>query len=129
MILVIDNYDSFTYNLVQYFGELGAELVVRRNDQTTLREVEELRPDKWGRVLRDFARRWPLVVAVFLMAISFFAFMKLLSMSDLSFAVPVTAASVVLETLLACVLLRESVSALRWAGALCVACGVALLAM
>ena len=46
MILVIDNYDSFTYNLVQYFGELGAELVVRRNDQTTLREVEELHPDK-----------------------------------------------------------------------------------
>jgi anthranilate synthase/aminodeoxychorismate synthase-like glutamine amidotransferase len=46
MILVIDNYDSFTYNLVQYFGELGAELAVRRNDQTTLREVEELRPDK-----------------------------------------------------------------------------------
>ena len=46
MILVIDNYDSFTYNLVQYFGELGAELVVRRNDQTTLGEVAELRPDK-----------------------------------------------------------------------------------
>ena len=46
MILVIDNYDSFTYNLVQYFGELGAELVVRRNDQTTLLEVGELRPDK-----------------------------------------------------------------------------------
>jgi anthranilate synthase/aminodeoxychorismate synthase-like glutamine amidotransferase len=46
MILVIDNYDSFTYNLVQYFGELGAELVVKRNDQTTLREVEELAPDK-----------------------------------------------------------------------------------
>jgi anthranilate synthase/aminodeoxychorismate synthase-like glutamine amidotransferase len=46
MILVIDNYDSFTYNLVQYFGELGAELVVRRNDQTTLREVEELHPGK-----------------------------------------------------------------------------------
>jgi anthranilate synthase/aminodeoxychorismate synthase-like glutamine amidotransferase len=46
MILVIDNYDSFTYNLVQYFGELGAELVVRRNDQTTLLEIEELRPDK-----------------------------------------------------------------------------------
>ena len=46
MIIVIDNYDSFTYNLVQYFGELGAELVVRRNDKTTLREIEELRPDK-----------------------------------------------------------------------------------
>ena len=46
MILVLDNYDSFTYNLVQYFGELGAELVVRRNDQTTIDEVEELRPEK-----------------------------------------------------------------------------------
>jgi anthranilate synthase/aminodeoxychorismate synthase-like glutamine amidotransferase len=46
MILVIDNYDSFTYNLVQYFGELGAELVVRRNDQVTLEEVENMRPDR-----------------------------------------------------------------------------------
>jgi len=46
MILVLDNYDSFTYNLVQYFGELGAELVVRRNDRTTIGEVEELRPEK-----------------------------------------------------------------------------------
>ena len=91
--------------------------------------VEELRPDHWARVVRGFAKRWPLVVAVFLMAISFFAFMKLLSIADLSFAVPVTAASVVLETLLARVLLRESVSMLRWAGAFCVACGVALLAM
>lgn len=44
MILVIDNYDSFTYNLVQYLGELGAELIVRRNDQTTLDEIEELAP-------------------------------------------------------------------------------------
>ena len=46
MILVLDNYDSFTYNLVQYFGELGAELVVRRNDRTTIDEVEQLRPEK-----------------------------------------------------------------------------------
>jgi para-aminobenzoate synthetase component 2 len=46
MILVIDNYDSFTYNLVQYFGELGADLVIRRNDQVTLEEVENLRPDR-----------------------------------------------------------------------------------
>jgi drug/metabolite transporter (DMT)-like permease len=91
--------------------------------------VEELRPDRWARVLGNFAGRWPLVLAVFLMAISFFAFMKLLSLADLSFAVPVTAASVVLETLLARALLGESVSALRWAGAFSVACGVALLAM
>jgi len=46
MILVIDNYDSFTYNLVQYFGELGADVVIRRNDQVTLEEVETLRPDR-----------------------------------------------------------------------------------
>ena len=43
--LVIDNYDSFTYNLVQYLGELGAEVVVRRNDQITLDEVEAMAPD------------------------------------------------------------------------------------
>ncbi len=44
MILVIDNYDSFTYNLVQYLGELGAELVVRRNDAVTLSEIRALAP-------------------------------------------------------------------------------------
>ena len=46
MILVIDNYDSFTYNLVQYLGELGAELEVRRNDQTTVEEIARLRPER-----------------------------------------------------------------------------------
>lgn len=45
MLLVIDNYDSFTYNLVQYFGELGCEIEVRRNDAITLDEIAELRPD------------------------------------------------------------------------------------
>ena len=44
MLLVIDNYDSFTYNLVQYLGELGADLVVRRNDAISVDEVGELRP-------------------------------------------------------------------------------------
>ncbi|KDN59676.1 MAG: aminodeoxychorismate/anthranilate synthase component II [Exiguobacterium sp.] len=44
MILLIDNYDSFTYNLVQYFGELGEQLVVRRNDDITLEEIEALAP-------------------------------------------------------------------------------------
>ena len=44
MILVIDNYDSFTYNLVQYLSELGAEVVVRRNDAVTVPEVEKLAP-------------------------------------------------------------------------------------
>jgi anthranilate synthase/aminodeoxychorismate synthase-like glutamine amidotransferase len=45
MLLIIDNYDSFTYNLVQYFGELGAEPVVKRNDEITLAEIEKLKPD------------------------------------------------------------------------------------
>lgn len=47
MLLVIDNYDSFTYNLVQYLGELGAEMRVFRNDEITLEEIEkEIKPDK-----------------------------------------------------------------------------------
>lgn len=46
MILVIDNYDSFTYNLVQYLGELGAEPRVFRNDELTVAEVRRLRPDR-----------------------------------------------------------------------------------
>jgi anthranilate synthase component 2 len=45
-VLVIDNYDSFTYNLVQYLGELGAEVLVRRNDEITPQEALELRPDR-----------------------------------------------------------------------------------
>jgi len=44
MLLIIDNYDSFTYNLVQYFGELGAELVVKRNDEITVPEIEAMKP-------------------------------------------------------------------------------------
>lgn len=45
-VLVIDNYDSFTYNIVQYLGELGAEVLVFRNDQITSSEIENLSPDK-----------------------------------------------------------------------------------
>ena len=46
MVFVLDNYDSFTYNLVQYLGEMGAEVVVRRNDQVSIQEVESLRPER-----------------------------------------------------------------------------------
>jgi anthranilate synthase/aminodeoxychorismate synthase-like glutamine amidotransferase len=46
MLLVIDNYDSFTYNLVQYFGELGATLLVKRNDEITLDEIAKLNPER-----------------------------------------------------------------------------------
>lgn len=46
MVFVLDNYDSFTYNLVQYLGELGAEVEVRRNDQATVDEIERMRPER-----------------------------------------------------------------------------------
>jgi anthranilate synthase/aminodeoxychorismate synthase-like glutamine amidotransferase len=46
MLLVLDNYDSFTYNLVQYFGELGADLLVKRNDEISLQEIAALRPER-----------------------------------------------------------------------------------
>jgi anthranilate synthase/aminodeoxychorismate synthase-like glutamine amidotransferase len=46
MVFVLDNYDSFTYNLVQYLGELGAKIEVRRNDELTVEEVEALNPER-----------------------------------------------------------------------------------
>ena len=46
MVFVLDNYDSFTYNLVQYIGELGAEVEVRRNDQVSVAEVEAMQPER-----------------------------------------------------------------------------------
>ena len=55
MVLVIDNYDSFTYNLVQYLGELGADIRVRRNNQVTLDEIGAMAPDAH----RDLARARP----------------------------------------------------------------------
>src|SRR3954464_3098945 len=46
MIFVLDNYDSFTYNLVQYLGELGAKVEVRRNDQVSISDIESLHPER-----------------------------------------------------------------------------------
>ena len=46
MLLLIDNYDSFTYNLFQYLSELGAEVVVVRNDKTTVGEIEKMEPER-----------------------------------------------------------------------------------
>jgi anthranilate synthase/aminodeoxychorismate synthase-like glutamine amidotransferase len=75
MILVIDNYDSFTYNLVQYLGELGAEVQVVRNDAVTMADIEAAQPDKLlispgpcspdeagvsCEVIEHFAGRWPI---------------------------------------------------------------------
>jgi anthranilate synthase/aminodeoxychorismate synthase-like glutamine amidotransferase len=46
MLLIIDNYDSFTYNLVQYFGEMGCKILVKRNDQISISEIDNLKPEK-----------------------------------------------------------------------------------
>ena len=47
MLLMIDNYDSFTYNVVQYLGELGADVHVVRNDEIAVEDIEALAPEKW----------------------------------------------------------------------------------
>jgi len=78
--------------------------------------------------MRRGGRRWKLPLSVVFMAISFFCFTQLVKVADLSFAVPATAASFVIETVLARVILKEKVTAPRWWGALLVAGGVALLA-
>jgi drug/metabolite transporter (DMT)-like permease len=69
-------------------------------------------------------RRWLLAVSVFFMAGSFFSFLKLLEVAEYSFAVPATAAAIVVETALAGVILREAVGWQRWVGAVLVAAGV-----
>jgi anthranilate synthase/aminodeoxychorismate synthase-like glutamine amidotransferase len=46
MILLLDNYDSFTYNLAQYLGQMGQDLEIRRNDEVTLDEIQNLRPER-----------------------------------------------------------------------------------
>ncbi len=78
------------------------------------------------RLLREIARRRFLILAIGCMAVSFFAFMALVQTEPLSFAVPASAASFVLETLLAKLLLREQIGVRRAAGALIVLCGVVL---
>lgn len=90
-------------------------------------EVSDFRPGKLGRMFAKLLPRPFLILTVLFMSLSFFAFMKLLTVADLSFAVPATAASFVLETVLARVLLKETVDIRRWVGAALVACGVALL--
>ncbi len=92
-------------------------------------EIHDFRPGALGRVLAAIARNRSVVASVLCMAVSFFAFMTLLSVADVSFAVPATAASYVLETFLAKFILKENISVRRWAGASLVACGVALLSV
>jgi len=78
--------------------------------------------------MRRGGAKWKLPLSIVFMATSFFCFTRLLKVADLSFAVPATAASFVIETILARIVLNENVNSRRWAGALLVAAGVALLA-
>jgi drug/metabolite transporter (DMT)-like permease len=91
-------------------------------------EIHDFRPGALGRVIRAISGNRMIIGSVCCMAISFFTFMALLSVADVSFAVPATAASYVLETFLAKFILKEHISVRRWMGASLVACGVALLA-
>jgi drug/metabolite transporter (DMT)-like permease len=92
-------------------------------------EVHVTRPGAVRRLLAWLVRNELIIASIACMAVSFFAFISLLSIADLSFAVPATAASFVFETILARYALKERVSWKRWTGASLVACGVALLSL
>jgi drug/metabolite transporter (DMT)-like permease len=105
-------------------GEIWQAVAMKRHG-----EIHDFRPGAIGRLVALLARNKYIVASVAAMAVSFFAFMALLSITDLSFAVPATAASYVTETILAKYFLKEKVSMGRWAGAGLVAAGVALLSL
>jgi len=90
-------------------------------------EISDFHPGAIARVLNALAKNRNIILSVACMTISFFSFMALLSIADVSFAVPATAASYVFETVLAKFLLQERITPRRWVGASLVACGVALL--
>jgi drug/metabolite transporter (DMT)-like permease len=105
-------------------GELLQAAGMRRHG-----EIRDFRPGAIGRALAMLSRNRFVVGAVVAMAVSFFAALGLLSISELSFAVPATAVTYVMETVLAKYLLQEQVNWLRWAGASLVICGVALVSL
>jgi len=105
-------------------GEVMETLGMRRHG-----EIRDFRPGAIGRALALMARNRLVIGAVGAMAISFFAYLALLAVSDLSFAVPVTAVTCVLETVAAKYFLKEHVNWLRWAGASLVICGVVLVSL
>lgn len=105
-------------------GDLLNAYGMRRNG-----EVRDFRPGALGRLLRGLTRNRHVVGGIAAMAVGFFALLSLLSIADLSFAVPATSASYLLETVLARLILKEDVRWQRWFGACLVACGVGLLAL
>jgi drug/metabolite transporter (DMT)-like permease len=105
-------------------GEVLQAYAMRRHG-----EIHDFRPGAVGRALAMLARNWAVIASVAAMAVSFFAYMGLLTISELSFAVPATAVTYVLETVLAKYVLKEQVNWRRWAGASLVICGVALVSL
>jgi drug/metabolite transporter (DMT)-like permease len=91
--------------------------------------VQDFHPHALVRLLRLLAHNRYVIGGLVAMAVAFFALLQLLSIADLSFSVPATAASFLLETILAKVLLKEEVHWQRWLGACLVACGVGLLVL
>jgi drug/metabolite transporter (DMT)-like permease len=105
-------------------GEVLQAMGMRRHG-----EIRDFRPGALGRAAALLARNWMVAASVVAMAVSFFAYLGLLTVAELSFAVPATAVTYALETVLAKYVLRERVSWLRWAGASLVVCGVALVSL
>ena len=92
-------------------------------------EIHDFRPGALRRAAGVLVRNRFVIGSVVGMAVSFFAYMGLLTISELSFAVPVTAVTYAIETVLAKYILKEHVNGLRWAGASLVLCGVALVSL
>jgi drug/metabolite transporter (DMT)-like permease len=105
-------------------GEVLQAMGMRRHG-----EIRDFRPGAIGRAMAMLARSRFVIGSVAAMAVSFFAYMGLLTIADLSFAVPATAVTYVLETVLAKYVLKEQVNWLRWAGASLVIFGVALVSL
>jgi drug/metabolite transporter (DMT)-like permease len=105
-------------------GEVMQAMGMRRHG-----EIHDFRPGALGRAAALLARNRFVIASVLAMAVSFFAYLGLLTIADLSFAVPATAVTYVLETVLARYVLKERVNWLRWAGASLVICGVALVSL
>src|ERR1044072_7908668 len=91
-------------------------------------EIHEFGLGAFGRLLSMLAQNTLIIAFVLCTAVSFFPFRALVSIADLTFAVPATAVTYVFETILARYLLKEHITWVRWTGAYLVACGVALLA-
>jgi drug/metabolite transporter (DMT)-like permease len=91
-------------------------------------EIRDFRPGAIGAVFAAVARNWMVIVSTCAMAVSFFSFMKLVSIAPMTFAVPMSAATFIPETLLARFFLRENVDWRRWAGIALIVVGVVFIA-